>query len=214
MGDKLTDKTILTTDEVDALAARGVKRTFPRNAVLINEGEQSEHMYVILSGQVKVYCSDDTGREITLNFMGPGEFFGELSVIGNTPRSASVMTTQPSALSFVSREAFRSYLADHPEIAYKFLRLLAVRVRELTDLVKNLALNDVYGRVTRALLQLAEERDGVLVVTQKLTHQDIANMVGASREMVSRIMKELAKGGYIEVERRVITIRTRLPKAW
>ncbi len=205
---------VLTGEEIEALAARGVTRAFPRNAVLINEGERSEHVYVILSGQVKVYCSDDAGREITLNFMGPGQFFGELSVIDDTPRSASVMTTEPATLSFVSREAFKGYLADHPDIAYKFLRLLAARVRELTDLAKNLALNDVYGRVTKTLLQLAEERDGALVVSRKLTHQDIANMVGASREMVSRIMKELAKGGYIEVERRVITIRTRFPKAW
>jgi len=208
------EKRNLSADEVDALAACGVRRTFPRHAVLINEGDHSEHVYVILAGQVKVFCSDDSGREITLNFMGPGEFFGELSVIGEMPRSASVMTTQRSTLSLISRDAFRTYLADHPDIAYKFLRLLAVRVGELTDLAKNLALNDVYGRVTRALLQLAEERDGVLVVAQRLTHQEIANLVGASREMVSRIMKELERGGYIEVQQRVITIRARLPKAW
>lgn len=208
------DKQCLDTEEVDALAARGLIRTFPRHAVLINEGEESEHVYVILSGQVKVFCSDEKGREITLNFMGPGEFFGELSVLGEMPRSASVMTTERTTLSLVSRDAFRAYLADNPTIAYKFLRLLAIRVRELTELAKNLALNDVYGRVTRVLLQLAEERDGALVVTRKLTHQDIANLVGASREMVSRIMKELIRGGYIEVRGRVITIRARLPRAW
>jgi CRP/FNR family cyclic AMP-dependent transcriptional regulator len=214
VGDGQDEKRFLSAQEVERLAASGVKRTFPRHAVLINEGERSEHVYVILSGQVKVFCSDDAGREITLNFMGPGEFFGELSVISETPRSASVMTTQRTTLSLISRDAFRSYLADNPEIAYKFLRLLAVRVRDLTELAKNLALNDVYGRVTRTLLQLAEERDGVLVVKQKLTHQEIANLVGASREMVSRIMKELVKGGYVEVRQRVITIRGRFPKAW
>jgi CRP/FNR family cyclic AMP-dependent transcriptional regulator len=188
----------LSAEDIDAIARRGVVKSFPKHAIVINEGDRSDFLYVIKEGQVKVYVSDDRGKELILNI----------------PRTASVMTLKPSRMVFVSRSNFESCLVDCPALALKLLRSLTRRVCALTDVVKNLALNDVYGRVARTLLKLAKERDGVLVVEQRLTHQDIADMVGASREMVSRIMKDLTTGGYIQSRNKIITIRAKLPRAW
>lgn len=204
----------LSEQEIRAIADQGAERRYPKNAILINEGDRSEYLYVILEGQVKVFVSDDKGREAILNIQGAGECFGELALIDDEPRSASVVTLRPSRLSLVSRLQFQQHLSRHPEITVKLLRALVGRVRDLTDLVKNLSLNDVYGRVVRTLQRLATEKDGYWVVEQRLTHQDLADMVGASREMVSRIMKDLTTGGYIETNSKIITIRARLPSAW
>ncbi len=204
----------LSTEDIDAIACRGVVKSFPKHAIVINEGDRSDFLYVIKEGQVKVYVSDDRGKELILNIQGPGEYFGELALMDDIPRTASVVTLKPSRMVFVSRSDFESCLVDRPALALKLLRSLTRRVCALTDVVKNLALNDVYGRVARTLLKLAKERDGVLVVEQRLTHQDIADMVGASREMVSRIMKDLTTGGYIQSRDKIITIRAKLPRAW
>ena len=124
------------------------------------------------------------------------------------------MTLMPSRLAFVSRLDFEACLAKHPNLALKLIRTLTHRIRSLTDVVKNLALNDVYGRVARTLLKLAREKNGLLIIEQRLTHQDIADMVGASREMVSRIMKDLTTGGYLQTKNKIITIQSKLPPAW
>jgi CRP/FNR family cyclic AMP-dependent transcriptional regulator len=167
-----------------------------------------------LSGRVKVYLSDEDGKEVIINTQGPGEYFGELALIDEAPRSASVMTIEDSKLSIVSKRDFESCLARYPEIALRVIKGLTKRLRHLTENVKSLALMDVYGRVARTLLSLAEEQDGKLVVHQRLTQRDIAAMIGASREMVSRILKDLTIGGYITVDKKSITINEKLPHAW
>ena len=204
----------LTSESLNRIAEHGTVRSYPRHAVLIHEGDRTDAFYIILGGKVKVYASDEDGKEIILNIQGPGEYFGELALIDSAPRSASVMTMEPSKIAVISRADFERCLADNPSIAIELIRSLAQRVRSLTESVKSLALLDVYGRVARTLLDLAKEEDGVLAVRQRLTHQDIANMVGASREMVSRIMKDLVNGGYIHIADRVITIRQKLPPGW
>jgi CRP/FNR family cyclic AMP-dependent transcriptional regulator len=204
----------LSAEDINAIARRGVMKSFPKHVIVINEGDRSDFLYVIKAGQVKVYVSDERGKEVILNIQGPGEYFGELALMDDIPRTASVMTLEPARMVFVSRTDFESCLVDCPALALKLLRSLTRRVCALTDVVKNLALNDVYGRVARTLLKLAKERDGVLVVEQRLTHQDIADMVGASREMVSRIMKDLTTGGYIQSQDKIITIQAKLPRAW
>ncbi|MDQ2695526.1 MAG: Crp/Fnr family transcriptional regulator, partial [Pseudomonadota bacterium] len=188
--------------ELDATDLRqicdcGVNRSYPKNAILINEGDLSDSLFIILSGRVKIFVSDEDGKEVILNIQGPGEYFGELALIDEEPRSASVMTLEPSQMAVVSKAAFQECLAAHPNLAFNLIRSLVRRVRSLTESVKSLALLDVYGRVARTLLNLASDQDGKLVIEERLTHQDIANMVGASREMVSRIMKDLTTGGYI-----------------
>jgi CRP/FNR family cyclic AMP-dependent transcriptional regulator len=195
------------------LASRGQTRTFPKNAVIINEGDRGDTLFVILSGRVKVYVSDDDGREMILDMHDAGEYVGEMSLDGR-PRSASVMTLEPTTCSVLSRDELRAAIARNPDIAMAIIEKLIERARIATDNVKNLALMDVYGRVARLLLSLAKEENGKLVVPDRMTQQDIADRVGASRDMISRIFKDLTIGGYVSVDNRQITINRKPPARW
>jgi CRP/FNR family cyclic AMP-dependent transcriptional regulator len=195
------------------LASRGQTRSFPKNAVIINEGDRGDTLFVILSGKVKVYVSDDDGREMVLDMHDAGEYVGEMSLDGR-PRSASVMTLEPTTCSVLSRDELRAAIARNPDIAMAIIEKLIERARIATDNVKNLALMDVYGRVARLLLSLAKEDNGKLVVPDRMTQQDIADRVGASRDMISRIFKDLTVGGYVTVENRQITINRKPPARW
>jgi len=203
----------LKESELQAVSARAVTRAYARNAVVVTEGDRSDSLYIILSGRVKFFVSDEQGKEIVLSEAGPGEYFGEIS-LDEGPRSASVMTLEPTRFSIVPHEDFRDFLAHSPEFAFSLIGKLIHRVRSLTENVKSLALMDVYGRVARMLLELATERDGVLAIEEKPTQQDLANRVGASREMISKILKDLEAGGYIRVEPRRIVIAKNLPRGW
>lgn len=174
-----------------------------------------ESLYIIQEGSVKVFVSDEEGREQIINMQGPGDYFGELAAIDNAPRSASVITLEPSVISIVSRQNFMSCLEANPGIAFELIRGLVERVRALTEDVKNLGLRDVYGRVAYTLSKLAVEEDEETFIPHRLTRQDIACMVGASREMVGRIVHDLIEGGYIRItkQRRIILMK-RLPPAW
>lgn len=196
------------------LAAQGQVRSYPKNAVIINEGEAGDSLYVILAGRAKVFVAEQDGREMILDTREPGECVGEMTLDGG-PRSASVMCLEPTVCSVVSRGALREALATDPDFALQLIATLIDRARLATDLVRNLALMDVYGRVARLLLQLADEQaDGKLVVRERLTQQDIADRVGASRDMVNRILRDLNAGGYISTENRVITLQRRPPARW
>lgn len=184
------------SDVFDLLASSGKPRSFPKNTVVLNEGDPSNYLCLINSGRLKVYLSDDNGHEIVLDFIGAGEYFGEMALIDDCGRSASVMTMEDSKLTFVTKDAFNECLARHPRIASMLMLGLIRKLRHATKKIGSLALLDVYGRVANTLLQLAKEQDGQMVV-DKLTHQEIANIVGASREMVTRIMHNLIECGYI-----------------
>lgn len=197
---------------LNALAESLTLRKCPKHTLLFMEGDVSGQLFIIESGLVCVYTDDDEGRQLVLNYMGPGEYFGELSLVDNRPRSASVVTVEDTVLHCMSRDAFQSFLKAHPEVNQNLLEALADRVRKLTGNVKDMALLDVYGRVAQTLTRLCGE--GLTGRSVRLTHQDIANMVGASREMVSRIMKELVVGGYIEMEQKKVRILRTFPKHW
>jgi CRP/FNR family cyclic AMP-dependent transcriptional regulator len=203
----------LTQDTLRAIAATGVVRQFPKNAVLINEGEHGDSLFIVLAGKVKVYASNAAGKEVVIDFHGPGEYVGEMSLDGS-PRSASVMTVEPTTCAVVGRAHFREFVLAHPDFALHLIEMLIRRVRHTTESVKSLALSDVYGRLVRLLLSLAVERDGRLIVPEKLTQQDIAERVGASRDMISRLMKDLVGGGYLVIEERTITILRKPPPGW
>lgn len=206
---------VLTRDEIGYLASKGIHKRYPKNSVLICEGDDSDSLYVLLEGKVKIFAGDESGKEVVINIQGPGEIFGEVAMIGKIPRSASVMAIEPVQVSFLSRAKFETCLLDHPEMAVKFVGLLVERVRNLTEMTKNLALNDVYGRIAYTLNKLVEEDQGERIIHIRLTHQDIASMVGSSREMVSRIMKDLTMGGYIDsYDDKHIVIKKNLPQAW
>jgi CRP/FNR family cyclic AMP-dependent transcriptional regulator len=198
---------------VRELAARGTVRNFPKNAIIINEGDRGDSVFVLLSGKVKVYVSDDDGREMILDTYGTGDYVGEMSLDGR-PRSASVMTLEPTMCSVVTRDDLRAAIAKNPDIAMTIISTLIERARIATDNVKNLALMDVYGRVARLLLSLAKEENGKLVIPEKMTQQDIADRVGASRDMISRIFKDLTIGGYVTIDNRQITIHRKPPARW
>ena len=204
----------LSDDDIDTISTLTATRTFPKNTIIISEGDHSDSLYAILSGKVKVFLSDDEGKEIILNIQGPGEYFGELALLDDAPRSASVMTLEESRMAVISKQAFDDCLSKNPELSLRVIRGLSARLRSLTENVKSLALMDVYGRVARTLLELAEPQGDVLVISQRLTQRDIASMVGASREMVSRILKDLSTGGYITIKNKNITINEKLPPGW
>ena len=203
----------LEQHELEALSAHATAQSFPRNTVIVNEGDRSDSIFIIVSGKVKVFLHNRDGREVILNIHGPGEYFGEM-VLDEGPRSASVITLEPSRFLVISKTDFRQFLSANPDFAIKLINRLMRRIRALTDNVGSLALLDVYGRVARLLVGLAVERDGQLVVEERLTQKDIGDRVGASREMVSRIFKDLVAGGYISLDNRRITIAKNLPPRW
>jgi CRP/FNR family transcriptional regulator, cyclic AMP receptor protein len=198
---------------VRELATRGQIRSFPKNTVFINEGDRGDSLFIIVSGRVKVYVSDTQGREMILDIHGPGQYVGEMALDGR-PRSASVMTLEATTCALVTRETLKAAIVADPDLAMSLIEELIDRARVATDTIKNLALMDVYGRVARLLLSLARERDGKLVVPERLTQQDIADRVGASRDMISRIFKDLTTGGYVTVVDRQITLNRRPPPRW
>lgn len=196
-----------------ALSERGTVRRYPRNAVIVSEGDRSDSLFIILSGKVKVFLADEEGKEVLLSTQGPGEYFGEM-ILDEGPRSASVMTLEPSQFSVITTDQFKEFVSENPEFGVELVKSLIHRVRELTKTVGNLALLDVYGRVARLLLDLAVEEDGRQVITERLTQQDMASRVGCSREMISRILKDLRIGGYIKMEGERIIIAKTPPRAW
>jgi CRP/FNR family cyclic AMP-dependent transcriptional regulator len=204
---------LLDVIDLRDFAQHAVSRTFPENTVVVREGDRTDSLYIIVSGRVKIYVSDDKGKEVMLSESGPGEYFGEM-VLDEGPRSASVKTLEPTRFLVVSKEDFREFVKKSPEFSLHLICKLISRVRALTNDVKSLALMDVYGRVARMLLELAVDRDGVLVIESKPTQQEIASRVGASRDMVGRILGDLTAGGYIEVGRDRITIAKALPRTW
>jgi CRP/FNR family transcriptional regulator, cyclic AMP receptor protein len=204
---------VLSDAELKALSERAIMRAFAKNTVIVSEGDRADSLYIVLSGRVRVYVSDDQGKEMFLSEAGKGEYFGEMA-LDEGPRSASVITLEPTRFLVVPKDDFAAFLAQSPEFALHLVRKLIRRVRALTHDVKSLALMDVYGRVARMLLDLAVERDGALVIEDRPTQQEMANRIGASREMISRILTELAAGGYIEVARDRITIARTLPCGW
>ena len=196
-----------------AIAARGGVRTFPAQAILINEGDDSDSLYIVLSGRLRAYATGDTGREVVLAELGPGEDLGELSLDGE-PRSASVRTVEPTSCCVVPGIEMHAFLAEHPEFALYLAAKVIRMARRLTEQVKSLALQDVYGRIARVLMELSDPAGDERVVRHKLTQGDIAARVGSSREMVNRVMKELVTGGYVSVRDGRHVIHRKLPPAW
>ncbi len=204
----------LSDEQIGLLTNRAAVRTYPKGAIIVSEGDEGNSLFLIQSGLVKAFLSDENGREVVLSTQGPGEYFGDLALFDDEPRSASVMALEPCKVMIITKIQLRDAIKEDPEIGFSLLHGLARRVRILTENVRTLALLDVFGRLSKTLYDLAEEKDGVLVIEQRLTQQDLANRIGASREMVSRIMHDLIEGGYLERETKRITIRKKIPSNW
>lgn len=201
-------------DMLRALFAHAAVKTVPKNTVLITEGERStDSVYLIQSGKVKVYLCSADGKEVDLDVLEPGDYFGEMG-LDQGARSASVVTMERTQLAVIRKSEFKKFVVDNPDFAMQFILKLIARTRSLLNSVKRLALLDVTDRVARLLLDMATEEDGKLIITEKLSKRDIANRVGATREMASRVFKDLVSSGYIRLEPQKITISRRLPQHW
>ena len=200
----------LDEQQLSVLARSIVRKNVGRNAKIIVAGEPTDSLYIVLYGRLKVLMSDEQGREVILSILGPGEFFGEMGLLDDSPRSASVVSLEACELLTISKTDFKRNLAENFELSLTVMRGLVKRLREADRKIGSLALMDVYGRVARLLLEMAEDVNGEKVVVKKISKKDIAKMIGASREMVSRVMKDLQLGGYIEVRGRSIALRSNI----
>ena len=182
------------------------EREYPKNSVILFEDDPGDALYIVSSGQVKVVLIGEDGREVILSVLGDGDFFGELALLDDEPLSAHVIAMKDSQLLVLRRDDFQSQLHGHPTVALKLLREMFQRLRRADEKIGGLVLLDVNGRVAQLLLDLSQESGGPKI-TRKLTHHTIAQMIGSSRETVSRAMRELVDKGLIDVSRREITIR-------
>ncbi|MBI2958856.1 MAG: Crp/Fnr family transcriptional regulator [Betaproteobacteria bacterium] len=186
------------------------RKNFPRGATVILAGGVTDSLYVVISGRLKVMMSDDEGREVILAILGPGEYFGEMGLIDDCPRSATVVSLEPCELLSLAKRDFKKCLLENVEMAMTVMRGLVKRLREADRKIGSLALMDVYGRVARLLIEMSENVNGQKVITKKVSKQDIAKMIGASREMVSRVMKDLRTGGFMEVKEGKLVLREKI----
>jgi CRP/FNR family transcriptional regulator, cyclic AMP receptor protein len=199
--------------DLERLASSARQKKFPKNMVIMSQGDENDSpaLYVIASGRIKVGISDQEGKEVILSMLGPGQFFGEMSLIDGHPRSANIETTEASEFVVVNKDDFKLFLSQNFDMALAFMREIVRRLREADKKIESLALMDVYGRVARVLLDMAEKTvDGKLVIKRRLTKQDIARMIGASREMVSRVMKDLVEMNHVSFHGTVIVLNENL----
>lgn len=203
----------LPESEVEQLATGAFERRYKKRTIVISTDDDSDSVYIVVSGRVRIYRENDQGRQVTLNIHGPGKLFGELAALCDAPRIASVEALEPTTTLVISRGSFLALLQKQPEFAIRLARQFADWVRLLSINVTDLALLDVYGRLARLLPRLAFEEDGNLVI-DAMTQQEIANQIGSSREMVGRIMADLKTGNYIEQKGKKIIIKRDLPSAW
>ena len=186
--------------ELDKLSKVASRKRVERGASVVRAGEVTDSLYILLSGRAKVTNTDEEGREIILAWLGPSEFFGEMGLLDGSPRSANVVAAEACELMFLSKDAFQRCLQDNFQVAQRLMKILVQRLREADRKIESLALLDVYGRVARLLLDMSEEVDGLRVVRKKISKQDMAKMIGASREMVSKVMRDLEIRGYIRYD--------------
>jgi len=193
-------------DMIRCFEGVAVRKRFPRNTVIFSKGDESDSLYVVCRGKVKVVIDDEQGKEIVLSVMGPGEYFGEMAAIDGVPRSATVVTQEPAELLMVRRNDFRNILSTNPAMVFNLLKVLLGRLRKADHKIETLAFMNVHGRVVDLLMRFAEPQGQKWFVKDKLTHQEIANMIGCSREMVSRVVKEMLNDGTLSMESNRIVI--------
>jgi len=198
----------LSESELERVARVAREKNYPRHSVILFEDDPGDALYVVLRGQVKVVLVGEEGREVILSILKEGDFFGEMALIDDQPRSAHVIATEESHLIVLKRDDFRQCLEESPRIALGLLKALSRRLRRADDKIGGLVLLDVNGRVARLLLEMADEHDGRRI-PRKVTHHMIAQMIGSSRETVSRTMREFAGQGLVEVSRQSIALKDR-----
>ena len=203
---------MLTESQAISVADAVVKRRFKRGEVIVEQGKKSNALFILLNGRARVVTADSRGCEVILATLQPGDHIGEMSLIDNEPHSATVRAEVQTDVLMLGRIEFARCLPENSSMAYAVMRGLVQRLRHADRKIESLALMDVYGRVARALLEFATETgDGEMLIREKISRQDIAKMVGASREMVSRVMTDLEERGFIQTqENGSIVVKERL----
>lgn len=196
---------------LNELASLMKEVTFKKNSLVITQGDRTRSLFIITSGRMKVYASDEDGSQTIFTFLGPDSFFGELSLLDDAPRSASVIAVEESRALSLSHQNFSNFLSQHPEISTSLFKALTKRIRSMDDTICTLTSRDIYGRLVQTLYNQAKEQEDGTLITQRLTHQDLAEMIGSSREMISRIFKDLKQGDYIRIDKKRVIIRKQLP---
>ena len=203
----------LTDVEIDSLLSHATVRKYKKNTLIIHQGDETNSLYIVREGQMKVYVEDDQGREHTVRILDEGDSFGELALVGDFPRSANVVTLTDASAFVISKASFMECLRNNPDISFGLIQSLAHMVRDTTSELTHLALSDVYGRLVHVLEKYAQKQDDKSYLP-KFTHREIASMIGSSREMVSKILKDLEKGDYISVTDNQYVINKSLPARW
>lgn len=188
---------MLTNDQAQGIADSVVKRRFRRGELVIEAGKKSNALFILLTGRARVIAADARGREVILAVLQAGDYVGEMSLIDNEPHSATVRTEIQSDMLVLGRPEFARCLPENSSLSYAIMRGLVQRLRNADRQIESLALLDVYGRVARSLLDMAEQVGDAKMIRGKVSRQDLAKIVGASREMVSRVMKDLEERGMV-----------------
>jgi CRP/FNR family transcriptional regulator, cyclic AMP receptor protein len=191
---------LLTNDQASAIADSVVKRRFRRGEIIVEHGKKTNALFILLTGRARVLTSDARGREVILAVLNPGNYVGEMSLIDNEPHSATVRAEVQTDMLILGRAEFARCLPENSSLSYAILRGLVQRLRSADRQIESLALLDVYGRVARSLLDMAEDDGENKIIRNKVSRQDLAKIVGASREMVSRVMKDLEDRGIVETQ--------------
>jgi CRP/FNR family cyclic AMP-dependent transcriptional regulator len=202
----------LSQEELQATAQLFTVRSYPKDAIVATEGDRLEMFNIILSGRIQWFWSDEAGHQLKLAAEGPGGHFADTTLSGE-PILMSVIALEPMRVASISMTELKQQLLRHPQLAVALLMDVVGRLRRLVKATKTLTMEEVYGRVVKLLLARAVEKDGKLVA-ERLTHAEIGHRVGATREMVGRVLRDLARGGYIETARGRITILRKPPRRW
>ncbi|RMH06442.1 MAG: Crp/Fnr family transcriptional regulator [Nitrospirae bacterium] len=201
----------LTDAELRLITTQAREQRYPKGNIVFYEGDPGDFLMIILSGKVKVVLLGQEGQELILSILEPGNFFGEMAILEAAPRSATVITIEPSEFLCLDQASFSSLIQRHPPIALKILRHLSARLRQADEQLRSLAMFDIYGRIAQCLLKLGQTGgrydQGQLVISNRPSFQELAHMIGCTRETVSRALKVLQEEGYVAVNRREIIIR-------
>ena len=204
----------LDTVAIEKVSDKARRHTFKKNTVIMPEGEPGECLYIIETGSVKVFVGDEDGRELVLYQEGPGSCIGDIALLDDEPRSASVITLEKTVAWSLSKQDFLLCVEQNPAMSLSIIRSLTRRLRDATGGIRSLALDNVYRRLADKLIELAVETEGELALQKRYSHQDLGSMIGASREMVGKVITELVNGEYIELRDRKIHLLRNLPRNW
>jgi CRP/FNR family cyclic AMP-dependent transcriptional regulator len=208
----------LSDADIASLARLASRRRYPKDTVVFFENEEGDFFFMIVEGRIKVTILGDDGREVILSILGAGDFFGEMALLDNEPRSATAIAVEDSELVSLHRHDFQSVLADNRSIMSALIKILAARIRKANHQISTLALLDVYGRVARVIVDMARDegrrlKDG-RIAFRRATHQEIANRIGTTRETVTRMLKDLERQGMLHIEGKEIVVQPDFEKVF